>query len=905
MDQGQLVEALDAGATVITANGRLARALKQAVAAHNLAQRLEVWETPKALTLPALLDQQLDDLCASGDPAARRCLESHEAEALWERVIDSSPRGTVLLQVRALAKLAVEARGIVLRHQLRAYQVAPGSDGGALDQREFKRWHEVYGKRLEELHATDSAALPDLIADAWARGTITPPPRVIFAGFDEFTPQAQSLANTLSEAGAQVTQPTSFVIPSPAAALPATATRVVLDDARVEIERAAAWAATLLAKDATQRIGIVVPDLQRHRQTLIDALDAMLAPRQYLPGQASAPPLYDLSLGRPLGGWPLVSDALRALALTKHEVEWRDASTVLRSPFFAGDPDTRAALELWIRGHLPERFALESLAGHEPDAFLVALIGLRPTSREQRLPSAWATQASAILAASGWPDGDGRALDGAERQTLEAWDGALRSACRLDAVLGPVPWTRFLTRLAAICHDLDFQPRAHSFGAPAPIQVLGVLEAAVIEFDALWVMGMDDERWPPPARPNPLLPIRLQVEKITPGSSAAEWLVHAQRLTARLLTAADEVIVSSPRNEGEAEHRPSPLIAPLTERPALDLPGFRPLESLYGPAATERFSDAPVPLGAGERARGGTKLIQHQAACPFRAFAEHRLGAVALEQPRDATDAASRGAVIHDVLKRVWDELESKATLDATSTDDLLKCVKKHVEAAIAATARESPGQWPLRLKVLEGARLTARTLEWLSVERARAPFTVIGTEAPREMRVGELTLRGKVDRIDSVDGQPVYIDYKTTLDKRAVDWRRWLGARPKEPQLPLYATTGEGEVAGVMFARVRVGDHGFAGLAAGEGLAPGLDTWPPARASGEAVKGALFDAPDWVALQRYWRTNLERLAAEFSAGHAVVDPERDACKFCHLPMLCRIDELGGVAEDDEEAGDA
>jgi ATP-dependent helicase/nuclease subunit B len=894
MSYAELIAELTAGATVVTANDRLSRALQQAVADHNLAQGLKVWATPKALTLGALLDQQLEALCASGDPAARRCLERHEAEALWERIIDTSARGTALLQLRALAKLAFEARGIALRHRLGDYTTGESGQSGAIDAREFKRWHEVYRKRLEELHATDAAALPDLIADAWSRGIVVPPQRVTFAGFDEFTPQAAALATAMAAAGAKVTRPMGNLIAANEEALPAGATRVVLDDAQSEIERAAAWAAARLSADPALRIGVVVPDLQDHRAAVIDAFDAMLAPAGYALGAESAPPLYNLSLGLPLASWPLVSDALRALALTKHEVEWRDASVVLRSPFFKGAPPARAALELWIRAKLPERFALEALAGHDDDPFFAELVALRPASREQRLPSAWAAQTSKVLETLGWPGP--RRPDRAERQTLEAWDEALRAACRLDAVLGPVTWARFLARLAAIAQDRDFQPRA----TPAPIQVLGYLEAAVLEFDRLWVMGMDDERWPPAARPNPLLPLRLQAEKITPSSSAAERLVHAQRITAKLLAAAPAVIVSTPAHEGDAEHRPSPLIAALPVLDATTLPAFRPLAAPYAPAATERFGDAPVPLAASP-ARGGTSAIQHQAACPFRAFAEHRLGAEALEAPREASDAASRGRVIHDVLKRVWDELRSKAALDATSETELLASVKRHVEAAVAASARADPAQWPLRLKVLEHARLTARVLEWLSVERARAPFTVVATEAPRELKVGALTLRGRVDRIDEVDGGKVYIDYKTGK----VDWRRWLGARPKEPQLPLYAITGEGDAKGVVFARVRVGDHGFAGLSPAEDLAPGVDTWPPATARGEAVKGALHDAPDREALQRYWRGNLERLAAEFVAGHAVVDPERDACRYCHLPMLCRIDELGGAAASDEEGDDA
>jgi hypothetical protein len=43
----------------------------------------------------------------------------------------------------------------------------------------------------------------------------------------------------------------------------------------------------------------------------------------------------------------------------------------------------------------------------------------------------------------------------------------------------------------------------------------------------------------------------------------------------------------------------------------------------------------------------------------------------------------------------------------------------------------------------------------------------------------------------------------------------------------------------------------------------------------------------------------VERLAAAFAAGQAVVDPKPRACDFCHVASVCRVgDSL--IATDDE-----
>ena len=71
-----------------------------------------------------------------------------------------------------------------------------------------------------------------------------------------------------------------------------------------------------------------------------------------------------------------------------------------------------------------------------------------------------------------------------------------------------------------------------------PIQVVGVLESAQLEFDHLWVLGLSDDTWPRPARPNPLLPLELQRSRGVPRASAEWELAFARRAQAEWLRAA-------------------------------------------------------------------------------------------------------------------------------------------------------------------------------------------------------------------------------------------------------------------------------------------------------------------------------------------------------------------------------
>jgi RecB family exonuclease len=300
----------------------------------------------------------------------------------------------------------------------------------------------------------------------------------------------------------------------------------------------------------------------------------------------------------------------------------------------------------------------------------------------------------------------------------------------------------------------------------------------------------------------------------------------------------------------------------------------------------------PIPPGA--TAYGGARLIEIQSACPFRAQAEFRLGARALEDPELGIAGTDRGELVHGVLARIWRELGDQHSLRGLSPQALEALIANAITAECASLEATSD-DLTRRLLEIESTWLAARVRELLEADRERPPFAVASIEQDAVIEVGGLTLGLRVDRVDRLaDGGSVVIDYKTGAD---LEPKAWLGERPRLPQLPLYAeAVGPGEVAALAFGRLRSGSTGYSGLArdadAFPGLAaPGTKSWPK-------------EFPSWAALREEWRRRLAALGAEHAAGLARLapDPVR-ACQYCPLGILCRVGEAAAVSAA-EDAGD-
>ena len=427
---------------------------------------------------------------------------------------------------------------------------------------------------------------------------------------------------------------------------------------------------------------------------------------------------------------------------------------------------------------------------------------------------------------------------------------------------------------------------AQVFEAEAPgarIRILGVLEAAGLTFDALWVAGLSAEAWPRAPEPNPLLPIDWQRSRDVPRATAARELAYARALTAQLDAAAPVVVFSYAATLDDHKNLPSPLIARL---PPVAATWSRPspaTRALFASKPTlEHVADERAPAWtAGAPFRGGAALIEAQSACPFQAAARFRLRAETWPDAFAGLEPAERGKFVHAALAAFWRGVRDQRTLLALDESQLAEAIAQAVVAGRAAVDDAVWGALPPVVAAGESGHVERLIRQWIdAVERQRPPFAV----ADVERRVG-LTLAGhaldlRIDRLDDLgDGRIAVIDYKTG---RAVAAERWFDERPQGPQLGLYAMAlGDGiRVAALAYAQLKPGQVKAVGVADAGGTWPGLPAAQELRRVGVA---------DWVDARRRLDASIGAIAQAAHDGDARVLPrEPKVCTRCGLASLCR-----------------
>jgi len=314
----------------------------------------------------------------------------------------------------------------------------------------------------------------------------------------------------------------------------------------------------------------------------------------------------------------------------------------------------------------------------------------------------------------------------------------------------------------------------------SPIVLTSLPAARGRLFDAVAVIGADARHLP--AHPTPGLfsqATRMQLGLPTPADEARAATADLMAL----LTQGPALLSWQAWNNDE----PNPASSLVLRLQALHqaawgtaLPtqtiGVPPAQSSPLPGASAQ--PAPTVSAAQLPRHYSPTAYQTLLDCPYRFFARSVLGIRELDEADEALDKSDYGNALHRILKAFHD---SRPPLERDAALARLNAVSATEFAALPAwTAAAWRSKWDKIQPAYLDAWLAHASAGW-RYESGETDFAVPYPIAG----LGEVTLHGRVDRVDAKDDTRYVIDYKTSA---AQSLRKKLKAPDEAVQLPFYA---------------------------------------------------------------------------------------------------------------------
>jgi ATP-dependent helicase/nuclease subunit B len=369
--------------------------------------------------------------------------------------------------------------------------------------------------------------------------------------------------------------------------------------------------------------------------------------------------------------------------------------------------------------------------------------------------------------------------DGAGVKVLEVLRLCLSDRSAWEQWLNHAPWAAQRMDQSEFTAWVNHALEAASYSEPYPLQeqvvILPMNQMLGRPFAAVVLAGCDEVRLTPtPEPPGHWAPwqrklLGLPSRELLQAMMLGAWQ-HA------LQTPVCDVVWRSCDDSGETL-LPSALVQTLrlllkTEQSAQDPRGIRWIEAT--PIAMPRPTAAclaPNHLSA--------SAYDDLRQCPYRFFALRQLGLRSDDELDGVVDKRDFGLWLHEVLKRFHETLATAGETDSAHWPDALEASADAATLAMGLADGDFlpfAAAWPA---VREGY------LAWF-MQHQTGGATFVSAETSHRQAVGDISLVGRIDRIDRLaDGTVLLVDYKT----ESADKTR---SRVKEPledtQMSFYA---------------------------------------------------------------------------------------------------------------------
>lgn len=870
-----MISHFDENTLVLTVNTRLSNYLRAQYDQSQIDAKKSTWPTLQCLPLDVWVPNTIEDILNT-----HVILNDAQELALWKSIISQTDDPTIVYQAWKIAEIAQNAWQLLKQWQL---PLTTLSEYTSEDTQSFFIWATQFNNLCHKQNWMTSSDCIDVLISTLASQAITLPSKIMIAGFDEFTPQIKRLVATLKKY--------CHVDFYESNAHASVISRTLYTNEDEEITHMAVWAKNILTHTPRTKIACVVPHLNSIRHKIHRIFTEVFASDDQTSTNKTATEILDqtampfnISMGYALSKSPLIQTALQILSLNAKEISLLEVSTLLCSPFIGAahaEMIQRAqlhtllfkteerALTLSTVIHIAQKNSLAAIWIHQLQNFLKHL----PLPHEKNYLSVWIQKITTLLNIMGW-SGD-RNLNSDEYQQFQRWQKLLIEFTQLTIVHShPIHFDECVHYLKILTQKTLFQSQTET---AAPLQILGILETAGMTFDHLWVMGMNDDKWPIHSSPNPFIPLHIQRRHHMPHSSHEQTYLFGETLTTQLQKCAKYIHFSYSQQKDDMPLRMSQLIQNIPETPLTHTTH----EPTVSNVELEIIQDDIGPfLKQDEKIRGGANILKDQAACPFRAFAKYRLGATTIPTLASGLSHREKGNLVHEILEKIWHILQNQHTLESYEEEKLNTLIHQTISSLLDSKTQFFPFTLKQRFVELEHQRLFTLIKNWLLFEKQRPPFEVISNETAKQIDFHGLNLRLRIDREDKLcDGRHMIIDYKT--GKTSIN--SWFGDRPDDPQLPLYCLTHHHSIEGLLFAQIHSDKLQFRGISSEACDIEGVETISQLKIAPE-IK-------NWDTFVLTQKQTLAKITLDFQEGKANVDPKnlQETCKQCDLQSFCRI----------------
>ncbi|MEL6539344.1 MAG: PD-(D/E)XK nuclease family protein [Bacteroidota bacterium] len=325
------------------------------------------------------------------------------------------------------------------------------------------------------------------------------------------------------------------------------------------------------------------------------------------------------------------------------------------------------------------------------------------------------------------------------------------------------------------------------------IQLLSVLETKNLDFDNIFILGMNEDDFPAQTAPNTFIPYNLRRGYGLPTADKYQASLFAYHFY-RLLQRAQNVYLTystqtSAGNAGEM----SRYLYQLLYEAKLPVASHTAPQSLHVPAVSPIEVPKTVPIlqqldqwttQSSGAVRGLTpSALNTYLDCSLRFYFRYIARLKPPEPSSPVVDTQRFGLLFHAVMEQLYTPLLRKSQQQPLQAEDFVALrpkVAPMVEQVLAQQLRlgneqlvPPKDQHIIAQKVLQ--RLVARVVK---LDEEYAPFTLLGLEVGRAHPLSatialqhgkEVRLSGIIDRVDQKDGTVRTLDYKTGNDSKRI----------------------------------------------------------------------------------------------------------------------------------------